>query len=399
MNVSTLTSAILATMPDMNKCQRDFFTHILETYLTMRGRHNFLNMERYGKLNELTYRNHFSKSFDFEHFNYELIKGYCGKALAVAFDPSHISKSGRKTPGVGYFWSGCAQKNKWGLEVCGFAAIDMENHTAMHYSACQTLPEAGQSLMSFYCELLKEKADSLKKVSKTLLVDAYFSKKPFVDTAICCGMDVVSRLRDDAVLFYLPPPPKPNQRGRPPQKGGRVNTHKVDTTQLQMIAQSTEQRTYTGVLICQSLERKILVNIVQELRADGSIKAAKIFFSTNIQTSPADIHPTYKGRFQIEFLYRDAKQHTGLEHCQSRKTEALEFHFNLSLTAVSVAKAIHHLSIEKDNRGPFSMTDIKCRYFNELIVNAIFTVFAKSPNPTINHPEIQTILNLGKIAA
>jgi len=31
----------------------------------------------------------------------------------------------------------------------------------------------------------------------------------------------------------------------------------------------------------------------------------------------------YKARFQIEFLFRDAKQYTGLTHCQSWRKEAI----------------------------------------------------------------------------
>lgn len=37
---------------------------------------------------------------------------------ALAFDPSYILKAGKKTPGVGYFWSGVAGRAKWGLEFC-----------------------------------------------------------------------------------------------------------------------------------------------------------------------------------------------------------------------------------------------------------------------------------------
>ena len=48
----------------------------------------------------------------------QYFKGSIGvKALAI--DPSYISKSGRHTPGLGYFWSGVAEKAKWGLEILG----------------------------------------------------------------------------------------------------------------------------------------------------------------------------------------------------------------------------------------------------------------------------------------
>lgn len=53
-------------------------------------------------------------------------------------DPSYLSKSGKKTHGVGYFWSGFAGKSKQGLEVAGFAAIDPVINTAFHFDAYQT---------------------------------------------------------------------------------------------------------------------------------------------------------------------------------------------------------------------------------------------------------------------
>ena len=70
---------------------------------------------------------------------------------ALAFDPSFISKSGKKTPGVGYFWSGCAGKTKWGLEIAGLAAIDIENHSAFHLEAVQTVGlKEDETLVSHY---------------------------------------------------------------------------------------------------------------------------------------------------------------------------------------------------------------------------------------------------------
>ena len=43
-----------------------------------------------------------------------------------------------------------------------------------------------------------------------------------------------------------------------------------------------------------------------------------------------------KGLFM--FLFRDAKQFTGLTDCQARSQAKLNFHFNASLSAVTLAK-------------------------------------------------------------
>jgi hypothetical protein len=74
----------------------------------------------------------------------------------------------------------------------------------------------------------------------------------------------------------------------------------------------------------------------------------------------------------VEFLIRDAKQYTGLEDCQARSQEKLNTHFNVALTAVSLAKAAYWLPLPKDGRGSFSMADIKMWHMNQLLTNRIF---------------------------
>ncbi len=399
MSIETLTSAILREMPEINKWQRDFFQHHLGLFLALRGRYTYLNFERYGQKNELTYRNHHESGFSFRSFNRRLIEKYTGSRRLIAFDPSYVPKSGKHTPGVGYFWSGSASKAKWGLELCGFAVVDIRANTALHYFAAQTLVEEGQGLMGFYCTLLRKQAPDLLKMSRYLAVDAFFSKKSFVDAACESGLHVITRLRDDAVLHHAPPPKNEGQKGRPKKYGDRFSARNPQSEQLPCIAEKQEQRIYGGVAYVRSLKRLVKIAIVHALKEDGSIKSVKIFICTHLEFPARDIAPYYKSRFQIEFLYRDAKQHTGLEDTQSRHPEALEYHFNMSLTAVSVAKAVHHLSIEKNQRGPFSMADIKTQYFNELIVDRVFDVFANVPNLTKNHPVLQCLYNLGKIAA
>jgi IS4 transposase len=79
----------------------------------------------------------------------------------------------------------------------------------------------------------------------------------------------------------------------------------------------------------------------------------------------------YRLRFQIEFLIRDAKQYSGLEHGQARDKNKLHFHFNLSLTNVNIAKAQYHLSKPRQERGAFSLQDIKRMHYNRLITDFI----------------------------
>jgi hypothetical protein len=53
----------------------------------------------------------------------------------IAFDPSYIPKAGKSTYGLGRYWSGVAGAAKWGLDICGFAVVDIVNNTALHLKA------------------------------------------------------------------------------------------------------------------------------------------------------------------------------------------------------------------------------------------------------------------------
>jgi len=74
----------------------------------------------------------------------------------VAFDPSYISKSGKKTYGLGCYWSGCAGRAKRGLEICGFAAVDIALNTAFHLTAIQPPKSKDFNLLHYYCQIIKE---------------------------------------------------------------------------------------------------------------------------------------------------------------------------------------------------------------------------------------------------
>ncbi len=74
------------------------------------------------------------ETFDWFAFNGSIISKYLtGKKKAIAIDPSYIPKSGKKTPWIGYFWSGCAGEYKRGLEIMGISVIDIDNHECMTF--------------------------------------------------------------------------------------------------------------------------------------------------------------------------------------------------------------------------------------------------------------------------
>jgi hypothetical protein len=145
MNVKTITEQILRKMSAIGKIQFNFLTSLVYQWLSLRGRYTFENLTRQGFLKAMSYRKHFSRSFNFAQFNHFLIEEYCSDERIVVFDPSFISKSGKFTEGLGRFWSdgiggeSCVQSLKWGLEIAAIGIVDVKNHTAFHYHASQTI--------------------------------------------------------------------------------------------------------------------------------------------------------------------------------------------------------------------------------------------------------------------
>jgi Transposase DDE domain len=399
----TLLGTILAKMPHINKWQRKFFTHLVCLFMQIKGRINFMQMGRYGQYNEGTYRVNFSKGFDFQGFNRELILSQGSGHYVVAFDPSHIKKSGKHTFGRGKFWSGCDNMMKAGLELGGFAVCDVDNHTALHLEGFQTpspadLKAKGQTLLDYYGDLWVQEAANLSKFSNYGVVDAYFSKYAFVEKVLTkTNMHLISRLRDDANLRYVYQGEKTGKQGRPKAYAGKVDVKKPDLTYFKIAHEDKKIRIYSAIVYCVALKRKIKLALTQYLEEDGSVESTKLYFSTDLDLPAWYIVKYYQNRYQIEFLYRDANQFTGLEHCQAREEDKLHFHFNTALTTVSVMKAVHYLSLPKEERETFSMASLKVRYHNELLLQKFFEAYAIDPKQHINQPKYNQLINFGVI--
>jgi hypothetical protein len=380
---NTFISSMIDKLPNINQWRRTFLMETLILFLSIRGRINFLQLARYGKYKEQRYRQQFEKRFDFLAFNKELTLSQGSGRYAIAFDPSYVSKSGKETPGVGWYWSGCANRAKWGLEIGGLAAIDIDNHTAFHLEAVQTLNSDDQNLSDWYAGVISERKDTLKSISKYLVADAWFSKKSFADHVISSGMHLVSRLRDDADLRYLCNEIPTGKRGRPRKYTGKIDIDNIDRDYFNYISMDEESTIYAAKVYSKALRRDIMLVHVTYSKTNGK-DARKLYFSTDISMDPNDVLLYYHSRFQIEFLYRDGKQHTGLNDSQARSENKLHFQFNASLTSINIAKAIHWLSIPKKERGAFSMADIKTMNHNILMLNRFFDVFGIYPYCTKN---------------
>lgn len=322
MSIETLTGTILRKMSFIGKWQAKFYLELGTTWLSLKGRYTFENLSRQGNMSSESYRSNF---FNFKTFNRHLFE-FIGLEKVWVFDPSFLSKSGTKTYGIGYFWSGCAQKVNRGMEIAGLAVIDVKNHTAFHYYATQTKIEDCQNLLSYYAKIIVKDAVNMLLVSKYVTVDAYFSKKTFIDPICKEEFQVITRLRNDSVMFYPYLGPQRKGRGRKKTFSGKVDVKNLDESQFKTCIKEVKWTAFEALVYVKSLKRWCKAVVVQHYQADKSIKNCNIFISTDLRQAGEEVFFYYHLRFQIEFVYRDAKQHLGLNHCQSTQRERLDFY-------------------------------------------------------------------------
>jgi len=399
-NIKSLIYNVLASstaFQTLKECRQKFIINLLLCFSSIKGRINFLQMERYTEKSEQYFRIHFENKLNFQGFNLSLIKEKVSECI-VAFDPSYISKSGKKTYGPGSYWSGCAGRAKRGLEICGFAAVDIPLNTAFHLNAIQTPMSKDFNLLHYYCQIIRENYLYFRELTNYLVADSFFAKSEVVETISALGMHFISRLRDDAALYYLNSEPKTGKRGAPKKYAGRVKRSEPDMDFFTLCYNAKELKVYNAIVYYKAFGRNINLSIAVFFNSDGKEVARKLYFSTDLKMDGIKIVSYYRSRFQIEFLYRDAKQHCGLEDCQARSKNKLHLHFNAALTTVNLAK-LHWLDTRKSDSDAFSMADFKTLCNNMLLLERFFSVFAINPNKAINQQKIKELYKYGCIAA
>ncbi|WP_373565853.1 transposase [Microbulbifer okhotskensis] len=95
-------------------------------------------------------------------------------------------------------------------------------------------------------------------------------------------------------------------------------------------------------------------------------------YSTDTKLDAMTLVAYYKSRFQIEFLFRDAKQHVGLTHCQSTRKEAINLHVNASMTALNLLKIEDRNAKQTDEATVISIASWKRRKFNQHLMDRLF---------------------------
>ena len=385
-----IVKTVLASMSSVHRPQVKFVLVLLMALVSFRGKATFRNLSRYSSLCEKTYSRWYRRMFQFDEFNEIALKRYLSgsRDLIGIIDASFVPKSGNCTEGLGWFYNGKISDTERGLELSLIAVGDVELNTAYGLSAKQTNDDelsascaAESDDSSTRIDLYVQQVEAIKNRLTALGIqyiaaDAAYSKVKFVNGVLDAGFNLVGKLRHDANLKWLFSGPQKG-RGRPRKYAGKVNCEN-DLDKMDFDGETSDGfQLYSARLYSVSFKRTI--KVVYLRKQIGCKLITAILYCTDDHLCSQLIKRYYNLRFQIEFLFRDAKQHTGLVDCQSLRGDAIDTHFNASITALNCLKLEHQKTVSSAEPSVISIATMVRAKFNQRFMKVIFRKLDLSP--------------------
>jgi len=249
-----------------------------------------------------------------------------------------------------------------------------------------------------YGEQILRVAPKLKQLGiKHIAADAAYSNYSIVGCVLEAGLHQVGRLRIDANLKWLYQGIQ-GKRGRPKKFDGKVVLARDLDERFEYEGRfEGEADLFSAQIWSVNLKRIIKVVVLRQMQSDK--QANVILFSTDVNLDALTLVCYYKARFQIEFVFRDAKQFTGLTDCQACSKEAIHTQINASLTALNLMKLEDSRVQGSGAKNVISIASWKRRKHNQSFMKIIFNKLGISPTCEKTRSVYQAFSDYGAIAA
>jgi hypothetical protein len=406
----TIVSDILKQMAAVRQPQRKFLMVLFTTILALRGRVTGRNLSRYCAYSERTIARQFRAPFDWPEFHQRVITAALDprSELISVQDASFIPKSGKQTYGLGHFFNACANRAERGLEISTLAVVDVSRRCAFTLAVAQTPPgkadpkknkQTEETRIDFYTQQLHDQRPRFPSAIRYHCVDGYFAKQKYMEEVVAVKLHALTKLRHDANCLFLYTRAHPKRRGRRRKYDGKVNFQDLSRfAALGTLEEKPHIQLYTALVWHVSLKRQLRLVVLVNRQAATNPRYI-VLASTDLALEGRKLVELYVVRFQIEFLFRDSKQFTGLTDCQSRAETVLDFHFNAALATLNLARAEDLRTQTTPSLQVFSMASWKQRHFNERLLDLFIDRFALDSTWIKNHPDYEELRTYGAIAA
>jgi hypothetical protein len=328
-------------------------------------------------------------------------------------DESVVTKSGKETFGLDHFFSGVLTKVVKGIAIFSVSLVSIEERCSYPLQVQQVIRTPAEKEATKARREKKAKPDpnvpkkkrgrpkssqnrdktkvtltpELKRIRKMvteqlealqglitiryLALDGHFGNNNALQMVRQCDLQLVSKLRHDAALYFRYDGP---QKCKGPRKkyGCKVDYRNIPQKYLveRSVGGDVETRIYQAEMLHREFAQPLNVVIVTKVNPKSGVFASVNLFSSDLELAYGKIIDYYSLRFQIEFNFRDAKQFWGLEDFMHVKEVPVTNALNLSLFMVNLS---HVLLRELRQTNPESgIIDLKAyfraaKYFEETI--------------------------------
>ena len=194
-----------------------------------------------------------------------------------------------------------------------------------------------------------------------LALDGHFGNSPTLQMVRGCGLHLISKLRSDAALYF--PFDGPYQ-GRGPRRkyGDKLDVDAIpERFRCQTrVEDGVETCIYQAELLHKEFAQALNVVVIVKTNLKTQARAHVLLFSSDVSLACDKLVDYYGLRFQIEFTFRDAKQHWGLEDFMTITATGVRNAANLSLFMVSLSSVL--LSDVRARDPQCSVLDLKAFY-------------------------------------
>jgi putative transposase len=344
----------------------------------------------------------------------------------LAGDEVVISKAGKKTHGVGRFFSGLAQRVIPGLSFMTISVIDVEAGRSFPLYTRQIMPvakvkesvpetakrERGRPkgsknhskpapslspLLTLFQEMLNKILLQIKVLKvKHIVLDGNFGNYPCTWMITQQSLHIVSKMRHNAAL-YLPYQGEPPRRGPCKRYGEKLDYSHLPAENL--VETTIEDHIRTEIYHLQAYHHDYpdLLNIVVIVKTHLTThkRAHVVLFSTDCALTADKIIRFYRLRFQIEFNFRDAKQYWGLEDFMNVTPLAVTNAVNLAFFMVNLS----HIMIQplRQHHPDFSVLDLKADFRARRYLAETIKLLPELPQPDLISRIWQRLTRFGGI--
>lgn len=245
-------------------------------------------------------------------------------------------------------------------------------------------------VQSMLCQLLKLIGNTPKLIY--FVYDGAFGNNAAVQMVRQVGLHLISKLRSDSALYFIWEGGY-SGKGKPRTYGDRVDYSSLPEKHLK--DEQTEGDIHTSIYQFSARHKKFSdpLNVVIILKTN--LKTGKqahiILYSSDLELEWDNMINYYRLRFQIEFNFRDAKQHWGLEDFMVTNKQSVSNSANISMWMVNLSQA---LLVSTDEE---SVLDLKARYHGLRYAQEVFKILPKNAQPINIKQILEQVSALGRI--